>query len=382
MYVEVADLEASSSPFAKLRQPDLLDEASSLVGSRPSGAILCPPFLAPTSLPTMAPKRQLPVPDAGPVVKKRRGPRVIPPAEYSEIWSDVYLSGTEWDQLSTVHDHDWDFSHLDDALDSGPLSAAAAPGTLVHLFGCTEPQLVPLSANDATGSLVVVPVIIAVLSARPPPATVGIKSVQRAEEEIAPMASLRMDWHARPADNAGRGAPKPRVFVLKCSERRARLRNMDEAAVHKYDYVLPWVLRPDAPREDPETNVQVLVDDLEGRDNRAPVMLNFDYAVETVDDAVEEAVEDNELEAGKHGKRVREAIVAAEEAQKKKVAAEEAAYQKLVDAISSEDRESLRGMKVFKFYPSNEDEDSKYPDVSAIKAKYINRYYGQATEIF
>lgn len=320
---------------------------------------------------------------AAPAAKKARKPRTLPPPEYDDIWADVYLSGTEWEQLAGVGRHAWDFAHLDDALYDGALSAAAAPGTLVHLFGCTEPQLVPLAPDDAAGSLVVVPVIVAVLSARPPPATVGIKSVQRADEEIAGMGSLRMGWHARQADNAPRRkAPKERVFVLKCNERRARLKNMDEAAVHKYDYVLPWVLRPDKPLEDPVTSVQVLVDDLEGRENRAPVMLDFDYAVESVDEAVDEAVEDNELDKEKHGAKVKDAITKSAKAKKAEVAAEKAAHQKLVDAISSEDRESLKAMKVFKFYPSNEDDHFKYPDVSGIKAKYVNRYYGQADQVF
>jgi hypothetical protein len=306
--------------------------------------------------------------------RKARGPP--PPPEYEDVWLDVYLAGTEWDQLASVHDHEWDFSHLDAALTDGKLSS----GGVVHLFGCTEPQLIPASEADENGTLVVIPVIVAILSKRPPPAMVGIKSVQRAEEEIAAMSTLRMGWHARPADNAPRrAAPPARVFVLKCSERRARLKNMDEAAVHKYDYVLPWVLKPGGEGEAPETNVQVLVDGLEGLEMRAPVMLNFDYEMDTLDEAVAEAVEDNELDEGKHAARVKEAIQTAVCAHKTKQKEEREAHQKRVDEISPEDRESLTGMKVFKFYPSNE--EVKFPDVSGAKSRYINRYYGQADEI-
>jgi ASC-1-like (ASCH) protein len=94
---------------------------------------------------------------------------------------------------------------------------------------------------------------------------------------------------------------------------------------------------------------------------------------------VEETVRDNDLDARKHGDRVREAIRAAVRAQKVKHKAERESHKARIDAISPEDRESLAGMRVYKFYPSNERE--KYPDVSGIKAKYINRYYGQADEV-
>lgn len=314
---------------------------------------------------------------AEPPAKKARKARGPPPApEYEDVWLDVYLSGTEWEQLATVHDHEWDFEHLDDALTDGPLSK----GGLVHLFGCTEPQLIPVEEGDASGTLVVIPVIVAVASARPPPAMVGIKSVQRAEEEIAPMATLRMGWHARPADNAPRrAAPPPRVFVLKCSERRARLKNMNEAAVHKYDYVLPWVLKPDKEQEAPVTNVQVLVDDLEGWEKRAPLMVDYDFEMDELDEFLEETIEENELDKEKHGARVKEAIQSAVKAQKLKLKAEREEHQKRIDAISPEDRESLKGTKVYKFYPTNK--DFKYPDVSKAKSPYINRYYGQADEV-
>lgn len=312
--------------------------------------------------------------------RKARGPP--PPPEYEDVWLDVYLSGTEWEQLASVHDYPWDFEHLDAALTDGPLSS----GGQVHLFGCTEPQLIPAKEGDENGTLVVIPVVVAALSARPPPAMVGIKSVQRAEEEIAPMASLRMGWHARPADNAPRrAAPPARVFVLKCSERRARLKNMNEAAVHKYDYVLPWVLKPEAPQEAPVTNVQVLVDDLAGWEKRAPLMVDYDFEMDEMDEFVDETIEDNDLDKAKHGKRVKEAIVAAVRAQKLKLKAERDAHQKRIDDIAPEDRESLKGMKVFKFYPANgpenEDDECKYPDVSKAKSAYINRYYGQADTV-
>lgn len=311
-----------------------------------------------------------------PPAKKPRTKRTIrPPPQYEDIWLDVYLSGTELDQLKDVHKYDWDFTHLDEALMTGAL--ANAP--LVHLFGCTEPKILPVSEEDETGTLVVVPVIVAIVSTRPPPAMLGIKSVQRAEEEIVPMSAVRMSWNPRPADNAPRrNPPKPTVFVLKCKERRARLKNMDEVAVHRYDYVMPYIIRPGQEEEDaPDTNVQVLVDDLEGRSN--PVMMDFDFEMDELDEFVSEQIEENALDASKHAEPLRSAIRAAVKARKEQIRAEHDAKVARVKEISEEDRKSIASMKLYKFYPSNEEQ--KYPDVSNSKVSYINRYYGKADDV-
>jgi hypothetical protein len=330
----------------------------------------------------MPPKKSAPPASkiAEPAMKKQRKATAAPPQPYYEdVWVDVYLSGTEWDQMKSVHSVPWDFSHLDDALTDGILSSGKAP--MVHLFGCTEPQLIPASAGDENGTITIVPVIVAIVSTCPPPSLVGIKSVQKTEEEITPMKDIRMGWHARPADNAPRrNPPKAIVHVLKCSERRARLKNMKEEAVHKYDYVLPYVIRAGAADdEEPETNVQVLADDLEGRAN--PLMMEFDYELDDLDEFVEEQIKDNDdLDEKRHGASIRAAIQAAVKAQKQKFKAERDAIKSRADALSKEEKESIAKMKVYKFYPSNEEE--KFPDVSGIKSAYVNRYYGRADDVF
>lgn len=310
-----------------------------------------------------------------PAKKPRRSRSTPPPPEYDDIWHDVYLSGTEMDQLEDVRKYDWDFSHLDEALTAGVL--ADAP--MVHLFGCTEPKILPTSPKDEAGSLVAVPVIVAIASSRPPPSMLGIKSVQRAEEEIVPMSSVRMSWHPRPADNAPRrNPPKPKVHVLKCTERRARLKNMDEMAVHRYDYVMPYIIRPGQENDDiPDTNVQVLVDDLAGRSN--PVMMDFDYEMDDLEEFVEEQINENELDPSKHVEPLRNAIRAAVKARKEEIKAERNAKVTRLQDMPEEERQSIATMKLYKFYPSNEEE--KYPDVSNSKVSYVNRYYGKADEV-
>lgn len=301
-----------------------------------------------------------------PVVRKR----VPVAAVYEDVWKEVYLAGTEWDQMKLVYSIDWEFDHLDEALTDGDLK-----GKKVHLFGATEPQLLMRNEKDSKGEVIPVPVIVAVVSEFPPPATVGLNSVQRSEEKIVPMSEIRMGWHAYSPPNVGlRRAFKPNVFVLKCNERHARLRNMNETDVHKYDYVLPYFVNPE--REDDsieKTEVQVIAE-LEGRS--APVMCEYDYDMDDLDEFVEETIANEELDAEKHTEPLKKAIMVASKATKLKNKAEKEERRKQIDAISPEEREAIKSMKVIKFYPENE-----WPDVSKIKSKFVNRYYGQATEV-
>ena len=312
--------------------------------------------------------------DKSAVVKSADMPhrkRPLPKEVYEEIWTDVFFAGTEWSQLKEVEEFDWDFDHLDDALNEG----GDLEGKQVHLFGVTEPQLVQMSAEDVKGTVVPVPAIVAVECERPPPSLVGIKSVQRAEEEIIPMRSLKMSWHPYvPEKLIGSRRFKPRVHVLKCEQRRARLVNMTEAAVHKYDYVLPYLIRPD--QEDEltlETDVQVLVD-IEGR--KAPLMMQYDFELDDIDEFVEEQIKENELVKEKHDEVIRGAIKEAVRNTKLKFKEEKAARQKRIDDIPQEVKDAIKKMRVYKFYPQNE-----MPDLSSVKSKFVNRYYGQANEL-
>ncbi len=42
--------------------------------------------------------------------------------------------------------------------------------------------------------VVLIPAIVAVISSLPPPSKLGLKSVQKVEEEFVPMKELKMDW--------------------------------------------------------------------------------------------------------------------------------------------------------------------------------------------
>ena len=296
--------------------------------------------------------------------------RNIAPPIYDEVWKEVYLAGTEWDQLKLVYDIEWDFDHLDEDLTDGDLKDKR-----VYLFGATEPQLLMRDEKDKIGEVIPIPVIVAVVSDYEPPSTVGLKSVQRAEEEIVPMSKLRMGWHAyAPPNVSHRRSFKPNVFVLKCNERRARLKNMKEEAVHQYDYVLPYFIRPEQIEDvDDDTIVQVLV---EVQGQKAPLMLEYDYEMDELEEFVEEKVKEYELNAKKHTTVLKKAIQENVRAFKLKKKEERLARKKRIDAIPQEQKDAIKNMKLLKYYPGNE-----WPDVSKVKAKFINRYYGQATKI-
>lgn len=289
---------------------------------------------------------------------------------YVDVWKEAYLAGTEWDQIKNVYRERWDFDHLDEALTDGDLI-----GKNVHLFGATEPQLIMMDEDDIKGEVIPVPVIVAVVSEVSPPATIGLKSVQRATEDIVPMSELRISWQPyAPPNVAFRTRYKPMVHVLKCNQRFVSLKPKGEEAIHKYDYVLPYFFYPEKEEDsNQDTAVQVLVD-IDGR--QAPLMCEFDYEMEDLEEAVKETIEESGLDMGKHGESLRKAIQAAVKGAKLKKKAEKAERRKRVESMPKEELEAIRNMKLIKFYPQNE-----WPDVSKIKSRFINRYYGQANEI-
>ena len=82
----------------------------------------------------------------------------IPP-DGPQLWKQVFLCGTELEQLSQVYGIRWDFSHLDEAIQEGFLAPGKSSRQKVFHFGQTEPQMIP-DGNRTT--VVPIPVIISV----------------------------------------------------------------------------------------------------------------------------------------------------------------------------------------------------------------------------
>ncbi|KAF7130307.1 hypothetical protein RHSIM_Rhsim10G0101500 [Rhododendron simsii] len=104
-----------------------------------------------------------------------------------DLWKQVFLVGTEWNQLDQVYHYKWKFSNLENAFEEG----RELYGQKVYLFGCTEPQLVLF--NDEV-KVTCIPVVVAVVSPFPPSDKIGIILVQREAEEIVPMKQMKMNW--------------------------------------------------------------------------------------------------------------------------------------------------------------------------------------------
>lgn len=127
-----------------------------------------------------------------------------------------------------VYSIKWDFSHLDEALQSGSLLPNEhSEKTSIYCFGCTEPQMIPV--NDTT-TVVPIPVIVAVQTDIPLPEKLGLNSVQMESEKIVDMHRFKMGWMpltvpkpksqgaAAGAITKRRRTSAPRVWGLCCSQ--------------------------------------------------------------------------------------------------------------------------------------------------------------------
>ena len=231
---------------------------------------------------------------------------------------------------------------------------------------------------EQTSTVIPIPVIVAVVSKRPPPETVAITSVQRSSEELVPMAKLKMGWHPLLRKDARVMPKQPRVFVLKCEQRRARLRNMTENDVKTYEYVLPYVFLPEgeaaAAADEVDTEVTVTWEKPDGKTTMFPYDWEMD---DDVDEFVEAKMKDEELEGDAIATSMAAAITAEVKATKERYRAEKLARKQRIEAMPAEELESLRTMKLIKFYPQN-----TKPDVSKMKTAFCNRYYGKAKQVF
>lgn len=64
--------------------------------------------------------------------------------------------------------------------------------------------------------------------------------------------------------------------------------------------------------------------------------------------------------------------------EKKKVREAKLARKKALDDMSKEVKEGFESMRFYKFYPVKSEHA---PDITEVKAAFINRYYGRATEV-
>ncbi|CAN6992209.1 unnamed protein product [Brassica oleracea var. botrytis] len=246
----------------------------------------------------------------------------------------------------------------------------------VFLFGCTEPQLVPFKGAN---KILHVPAVVAVESPFPPSDKIGITSVQREVEEIIPMKTMEMDWLPYiPVDKSRQvDSMDFQIFVLGCTRRsRAALRHMKEDLVKKYEYCLPYFYQPFTEDElEQNTEVQIMFP------SEPPVVCEFDWELDELEEFVDKLIEDEALASEQKdefkasgAEYVKEQVRAAKKANRE---AREA-RRKAIEDMSEETRQAFQSMKFYKFYPLPSPET---PDVSGVKSRFINRYYGKAHEV-
>ncbi|XP_010681096.2 protein HEAT INTOLERANT 4 [Beta vulgaris subsp. vulgaris] len=287
-----------------------------------------------------------------------------------DLWKEVFPVGTEWDQMHLVYQYNWNFTNLENAFEEG----GVLHGKRVYLFGCTEPQMVPFKDEM---KITQVPVVVAVVSPFPPSDKIGIKSVQRVAEEIVPMKRMKMDWVPYvPLENRDIMAERlhSEIFILRCTQRRSALRHLKEERVKTFEYCLPYFYQPLQEDELEQSTVVPILYEMDLK----PVFCEFDWEFDEVEEFTEKLITEEELPSEEKDKfeeyvkeKVRDAKKANREARQ--------ARKKALEEMSEETKNAFENMRFYKFYPVA---SSDTPDVSGVKAHFINRYYGKAHEIF
>jgi hypothetical protein len=286
-----------------------------------------------------------------------------------DLWKEAFPVGTEWDQLDAVYKYNWNFKNLEDAFEEG----GKLHGEKVYLFGCTEPQLVPLKGENR---LTVVPAVVAVVSPFPPSDEIGINSVQREKEEILLMKQMKMAWVPYiPLERRDSQVErlKSQIYILSCTQRKSALKHLKTDRVKKYEYCLPYFYQP-FKEDDFEQSTEVSI---MFPAEPTPVICDFDWDMDELEEFTDKLIEEEELEADQKDafkefvkERVREVRKANREARE--------ARKKAIEEMSEEAKAAHEKIRFYKFYPVQTPET---PDISQVKASFINRYYGKAHEV-
>jgi len=284
-------------------------------------------------------------------------------------WRQICLCGTEWELIESVYKEDWNFDKLEEAIITGELKDQNYP---IYLFGTTEPQLV--NKIDGKTSVILIPTITAIVNSPiPPPPQLGIKSIQRVEEEMVTMQSMKMDWvpYVPKTWNKPLDRFKPSIFYLHCSQRMKALKNLKLERRKRFEYCLPFIYLPHKDDGDADTTVNVVREI-----NNKPLMFDFDYEMDILDDFVEDLITENEFSVDLKD-TIKEAIKEEIKITKTKNNEKKEEKKKFLAGYSPLQIENLKEIKFYKYYPTNE----KY-DISQYKSGFINRYYGNANKVF
>lgn len=191
------------------------------------------------------------------------------------------------------------------------------------------------------------------------------------------MKEMKMDWIPfLPPDLAVERVKAPQIFTLKCTQRRAALKQLRQERIKKYEYCLPYI---DSPLKEDQTIDETVVSIMYPfeDENKPPVVCEFDWDLDEFEEFVSNLVTEDVLldsEREKFTAFLKDRVGN----EKKKVREAKQAKKKAMEEMSQDLRQGFQNMKFFKFYPVRSE---KYPDITEMKSSFINRYYGRATEV-
>ncbi|XP_043710547.1 protein HEAT INTOLERANT 4-like [Telopea speciosissima] len=268
-----------------------------------------------------------------------------------DLWKIAFPVGTEWDQLNSVHQFNWNFYNLKNALEyNGELH-----GKKVYLFGCTETQLLRFKGEK---KLIHIPAVVAVVSPFPPSDKI---CVRMETEEIISMSETKMDWvpyiPLKDRDNQVERW-KLKIFILSCTQRRDALRHLKLEHSKKYAY-LPYFHQPVKEDELEQSRVVQILYPAEPEPVVCEFHLELDELEEFTDDLIErEQLSEDQIDSFKEfvKQKIREARKIKREARE--------AQKKALEEMSEDTRAALENMRFYKFYPVRTPDT---PDVSKVK---------------
>ncbi|XP_068642761.1 protein HEAT INTOLERANT 4-like [Aristolochia californica] len=287
-----------------------------------------------------------------------------------DLWQAAFPVGTEWDQMDAVYEIKWDFTNLENSFEEG----GVLHGKKVYIFGCTEPQMVFIKGE---GKVICIPAVVAVVFPFPPSDKIGVKSVQRENEEIIPMKEMKMAWAPYfPLEDRLSQVERfksHQIFTLSCTQRRAALKHLKIERIKKYDYCLPYFYNPlKEDEEEQNTVVQIMYP------TEPPVVCDFDWDMDDLEEFADEKIKDEvlpESEKEEFKKFIKEKVKESKKAQREAKEARKMA----VEEMDEKTKEAYESMRFYKFYPVQKPDT---PDISSVKSPFINRYYGKAHEVF
>uniref|UniRef100_A0A1J3DNM0 Protein HEAT INTOLERANT 4 n=1 Tax=Noccaea caerulescens TaxID=107243 RepID=A0A1J3DNM0_NOCCA len=311
-----------------------------------------------------------------PVVRAKK-PRATKPHEEPEyfeekrnledLWKAAFPVGTEWDNVDAVYEFNWDFKHLEEALEEGGMLY----GRNVFVFGIAEPQFF---LHNGEKTFVQVPTVVVIDTPFPPSDKLAVTSIQSAVEKTISMSEMKMAWVPYiPFDKRDRQVDRMKlpISVLGCTQRKAALKHLKEERVKMFEYIIPYIYQPFKEDElEQSTEVQIMFP------SDPPVVCEFDWEFDELEEFVDKKVEDEEISAEQKDEFkefVKEQVRAAKKANRE---AREA-RKKVIEDMSEETKQAIKNMKFYKFYPQNAPDAAR----NMLKSPFINRYYGNAHQV-